>query len=139
MSIAQAITNKLATTTGVSSLIGTRLYPSYDREADHQYPLAVYKIQNTTAQMSTDGPTGLESADCVIAAIGKSYADADTAAQAIKAALNGARGTWNGVIVQGTFAKDGEAGNDDVVTEATSEEITLYTKTLTFEVWYAAQ
>jgi hypothetical protein len=135
--IAQAITAQLLATQGVTSLIGQAIYPEYDREADHGYPLAVYKMESVTAQMSASGPTGLESADYVIAAIGKSYADADAVGRAIKTALDGSRGTWSGVAVQGVFLKD-DGIAEDFTNDASSDEIAFYTQTLTFQVWYAA-
>ena len=135
MNIAPAITNQLLGTSGVTAIVGTRIYPEYDRQADKTYPLAVYKVENVTTYMANDGPTGFETGDYVIAAIGETYADADAVASAIQSALDGARGTWSGVTIQGVFLKD-DGVSDDVVTEPQTEEILFYTKELTFSVSY---
>ena len=135
MNIAPAITTQLLNTSGVTAIVGTRIYPEYDRQADKVYPLAVYKVENVTTYMSNQGPTGFETADYVIAVIGETYADADAVASAIQTALDGSRGTWSGVTIQGVFLKD-DGVSDDVVTEPQTEEILFYTKELTFSVSY---
>ena len=135
MNIAPAITTQLLGTSGVTAIVGTRIYPEYDRQINKTYPLAVYKVENVTTYMANQGPTGFETADYVIAAIGETYADADAVASAIQTALDGQRGTWGNIVVQGVFLKqDGIA--DDVVTIPNTEEILLYTKELSFSVSY---
>jgi hypothetical protein len=134
MNIARAFYDRL---TGVIG--NTRVYPAYVREADKVYPLACYKIENVTPQMASDGPTGLVSADYVIAAIDTTYNGSVTLANAIQTALDGA--TWtdntNGVVVQGCFLKD-DGREEETVTQQDTEVILYFVTTLTFLVWHAA-
>ena len=136
MSIGPAIVSKILATTSVTTLIGTRFYPGYDKINDKVYPLAVYKIENVTPILANDGPTGLETADVVIACIGSTPADSDAVATVIQAAMDGARGTWAGITVQGMFLKD-DGISEDVITEPQTEEIIYFIKELSFTVSYS--
>lgn len=134
-SLAGSIVGQLLATSGVTDVIATRLYPDYDKQANKVYPLAVYKIENVTPLIANDGPTGSESADFIIAAIGELYADANAVVVAMQTALQGARGVWSGLTIQGIFLKE-DGISDDVITEPQTEEILYYVKELTFEVKY---
>jgi len=133
--IADAIFSQVTSNGPVAALIGTRLYPEYDKQADKVYPLAVYKVENVTPLSTNTGSAGLESADVIIAAIAPKYADAATLARAIVNALDCQKGTWTGIVVQGCFLKD-DGIADNVVTEPTTEEILYHVKEITFTVWY---
>ena len=136
MSLGPAIVYKLSSDAGVSAIVVDRIYPQYVRENDRLYPMIVYKIDNVDPQMTHDGPNGLESADLTLAAIGMSQVDARLLAEAIQTSINGSRGVWGDLTVQGCFLKD-DGINDDVITEPTTEEILAYVKELSFTVWYA--
>lgn len=135
MSLGPAAKAKMEATTGITDIVAARIFPQYVRESDNVYPLIVYKVENVDPQLSHDGPTGLESADLIIAAIGATQKDARILADAIQLALNGNRGTWDTLYCQGCFLKD-DGISDDVVTEPTTEESLYYTKELSFTVWY---
>jgi hypothetical protein len=136
MSLPEQMYTKLSTTTAVSSLIGNRIYPEYDLSADKVYPLAVYKIENVTPQLASDGPTGLESADYIIAAISPTYGQAQQVARAIYNALEGYSVTTDDIQIQGCFLKD-DGFTDNVMTEQESERILFYITEASFQVWYA--
>lgn len=136
-SIQQTIMTRLTSDVTVAALIVDRIYPEYELEADKTYPAAVYKVENVTTQMASDGPTGLRSCDYVVAAISPSYDDASDLADAIQTALDGAVWSDGSINVQGSFLKD-DGREEDVVTIPDSEQLTLYVVTLTFLVWYAA-
>ena len=133
MDIPTALAGQLLATPGVTNLIAQRVYPSYDKANDKTYPLAVYKVEGVSTLQTSEGPTGNQSGDFVVAAIGETYADAAAVAKAILAALDGQGGTWSGLIVQGVFLKE-DGISDDVVTEPQTEEILYYVKEMTFEV-----
>jgi hypothetical protein len=136
MNIGPSLFSELTADTGVSGLIVDRVYPEWTREADKVYPLAVYTVE-TSPHLTNDGPSGLIYSTITIAAIGQTYADADAVGSAILDALNGNRGTWGTVNVQGCFLH--ENGIDDkVITDPDSEAILFYSQELTFDVAYAA-
>lgn len=132
--IALAIVSVLNGNSGVTSLIGKRLYPQYDRSTDHIYPLGCYHVQITPIT-AFDGAPGIEYAVITIAGIGSTQASATAVANALKAALQNQTGTWAGVVVQGCFLQDNGI-RDDVVTEPTTEEIICYVRELTFDLVY---
>jgi hypothetical protein len=132
--IAAAIAAKLASVTGVTSLIGRRVYPSYDKQANRTYPLAVYDLHITPVS-AFDGPTTMTSAVLEIAAIAKTYGQAVTVGNAIYAALEYQAGTWGTVNVQGCFLQD-DGIKDDKITDPTTEDILYYAKVFRFDLTF---
>jgi hypothetical protein len=116
--------------------IGTRVYPEYARQSDKVYPLAVFKVENESRQLASDGPTGLVTCDYVIAAIAPTYKAASQLADLIETALNGK--TWadttNGVNIQGCFLAD-DGRREDMATNNDTEAANLYVTELTFNVF----
>ena len=125
---------KLTNDAGVSAILGTRVYPSYDRQIDRVYPLAVYKL-NVSPIPAFDGPSGVEQGTATIAAVATTDPGAKALADAIQAALDQQPGTWAGVVVQGMFLQP-DGVRDDVVTEPSTEAILYYVKELTFDVTF---
>ena len=134
MSLNTALVSYLQADTALAALIVDRIYPEFDSPEDHLYPLAVYKL-DVTPLMANDGPIGLETATLTIAAIAPTYAQAKDVGSALQTALDGKRGTWSGVVVQGAFLND-DGVTDDVVTEPTTRQILYYIKELTFTIAY---
>jgi len=126
---------KIAGTSAITTIVADRVYPQYARQADKVYPLLVYKIENVQPFMTAGGPSGVENADLVIACCGIKQADADATAAAVQLALNGSRGAWGTLTVQGCILKE-DGVNDDVVTQPDSEEIIAYVKEVNFTVTY---
>ena len=135
MSIGAAVAGQLQATDAVTRIIANRLYPENVRIADKVYPLCVYHVENDSSLMANDGPTGLKSANIIIAALDVTYRGAGMVADVIEDALDGARGVWSGVTIQGCFLED-DGARDDVVTDSSTQEILYYSKELTFLVWY---
>jgi hypothetical protein len=135
MSLAETLTAKLTNDTAVNRYIGSRVYPEYDLSADHTYPLAVYKIESVSPQIASDGPTGLESCDFVVAVISDTYAQADQISRAVYGSLEGYATVYGDTIIQGAFLKDGGI-TDDVITDQSTEAILKYVKEINFQVWY---
>ena len=134
-SIAEAICGQLTGSAGVTNVIGDRVFPSWSREADNVYPLAVYDCDQGNSLITNTGSAGLSSTEIKICTIGQTYASADAACSAIVTLLDGAKGTWDGVVVQGVFLQDDGIG-DDIVYDAESEEILFYVKEARFLVWF---
>lgn len=136
MLIGPAMFDRLTADPTVSGIIGTRLYPAYNRESNKVYPLAVYKIENETDQMASTGPTGLVSVDVIIACIAPTYRQASKLSDAVKTALNGTSWTdsTNDLNVQGCFMAD-DGRRDDVITEPSTETILYYVSELTFNLF----
>lgn len=130
---------RLSTDSGVSALVASRLYPEYVRQSDTTYPLAVFKVENETSQLASDGPTGLYSADFVIAAVSPSYKTSAQVADAIQTSLDGAAFTdvGNNLRVQGCFAKE-DGRTETVETQQDNEAMDLYIVEQTFLVWFAS-
>ena len=136
MTLGEAFYDYLATVEAITDLIGDRVYPQYVKLADKTPPLIVYKLDNTTSIVTySDGANALKSADIVITAVGKHYADAQAVADALVSALDGQSGTWGTVTVQGCFLHD-DGISDDVITEPESEEVMYFVKELRYLTWY---
>ena len=106
MSLAPAAVAKLLSVTAITALVANRVDPQYTREMDRVYPIIVYKVENVTPGMAHDGPTGLESAELVLACLGCTQKQADQLAAAVQTAMDGARGLWGTLNVQGCFLQD---------------------------------
>jgi hypothetical protein len=134
--IAQALASKLNATSGVTALIGTRSYPSWDRPNDHVYPLAVWEFDISDI-VAFDGVTDLGTAVLNIAAIGRTYAEAAQVGEAIKSALEGVGTTWGTVTVQGCFLQDNGV-RDSKFTDPSTEAVTLFIKEYAFDLAYTS-
>lgn len=136
--IATATVWKLTTDDTIHALIGDRVYPSYDRQTDRTYPLAVYNL-DITPLTDFDGPTGVMTAVLEVAAIATTYAVAVALGKAIYAALEFGQGTWgetgSEVEVQGSFMQD-DGEKDDKVTDPTTEEVLFYVKNFRFDLTF---
>lgn len=134
--IATGIVSKLRDEAAVAAIIGTCIYPSYDRQSDRDYPLVVYKL-DVSPITDFDGPTGVMSGVLNIAAIADTYAQAVALGKALYAALESQQGDWGGVTVQGCFMQD-DGERDENVTDPTTEEILKYVKNFTFDLTFNA-
>jgi hypothetical protein len=130
--IVSAVVAKLNADADLAALIGTRNYPNYDRRINKTYPLAVYRFDLSPVE-AFDGPSGLMEATLEIAGVAKTYNAAKAVGDAIYSALEGQRGTWSGVEVQGIFLQDNGRREDNVV-EPTTEEVLYFVQTLTFDI-----
>ena len=139
--LADAIFARLSTDSGVSAIVGSstaaRVYPVWDRVADHVFPLVVYKI-DVSQDVAFDGPISLATGNIRIAAVARSYDAAVALANAIMASLIGASGTWAGVEVQGVFPAEQNSIADDVVNDPATENVLFYIRELTFDAAFTA-
>ncbi len=133
--IAEALRWKILDNTTVAELVGDRLYPEYERQRNKVYPLLVYKVDNDGSLITNSGANGYASCIFEIAAVASAYATVDVLAAALVTALDGARGTWEGIKVQGVFLQD-DGIDDDIVSDPATEEILFYVKNLRYDVKY---
>jgi hypothetical protein len=129
------IFSKLTTTSAISAIVSTRVYPEYVRAADVSYPYVVYKRENISNGQSFTGGTGLSACELVIAAVGSNQQQAEALSNAIESALDGDTSTWGTCTVQGCWLSD-DGVNDDIVTEQETEQIIAYVKELRFDIRY---
>jgi hypothetical protein len=131
-----AIFSRLSTDTNISALVGNRIYPQYVREVDKVYPELIYKVEQDTADLCYDGPTGLQTCTLNVYVIGNPRQIVEPVANAVLTSLNGSLGQWGThTYVQGCFIKD-DGISDDIDTEQVDETIIAYIKELAFEVKY---
>jgi len=130
--IGSSIYNQLSTSSAVTNLVGTRIYPNNIKERE-AFPQLVYEIKNNVRDDSLNGETGLASIEVTIIAVSLSYATTDSIADAVASALHNQTGVWSGVTVQGCFLTDIV---DDTVVETESDRILYYLKESTYLVWY---
>jgi hypothetical protein len=128
------IFGKLTSISGIAALVSNRIYPQYNRAADKQYPLIIYKVENqTTDAYYTGGTSGLEKADLVLACISITHAGADALATAVQLAIDDDTSAWGSTTMQDCSLKD-DGITDDVVTNEETEEILFYVKELSFSL-----
>jgi hypothetical protein len=133
--IGPAFVAQMATLSPVVALVSNRIYPENAKIADDIYPLIEYQISNVTTSSTYDGPANpLRSCNIVVTCIAQTYAAADALADAVLA-LDGTDGTWGDTTVQGCFLNE-DSITDGVIQNAETEDIMLYTKELSFMVWY---
>ena len=132
--IAAAMFNMITTDSGVIALMGTRLIPSYNRQGDRTYPLAVYKLDIAPAP-AFDGESGIEYGTLQIAAVATTYAQATALATAIRSAIDQKSGTFAGTEVQGVFMQENGI-RDDTMTDESTEAILFHIKEMNFDLAY---
>jgi hypothetical protein len=120
---------------GLSQPNGTqRIYPNYvkmiDKSVESQL---VYSCENYQPEAGLDGPTGSAQIDVKIIAVAQTYDDADALGNAVAAALDGTRGTWGSLVVQGCFVDE---VSEDHFVDTDLETILYYVKEITFKVMF---
>ena len=144
--IEQGVAARLLQDAGVQNLAGRRVYPTRLPEGEEVVPGAPSLEQERTfsGRMRTlQGPSGLVHADVQLNAIGATYDDAKSLAEAARLALVGTRtdpapfpATWGPWRVQAAMADDDA---DDFVPPASGEEGGTYLTSFTLAVWYEDQ
>lgn len=118
MTIGKAIFAQLAATPAVNNIVAGRIYAAIAPEVGKVYPQIVYGGDASERERDYAGDDALTSQSVRIEILVTSnYADADTLANAVRAALDDQTGTWGGIVVQGAFLEDQsettEANDDD--------------------------
>lgn len=144
--IEQGIVARLLQDGGVTNLAGKRVYPTRLVEGEEITPGSPGLVQERTATerlRTLQGTSGLVKAAVSLTAVGASYDDAKSLAEAARLALIGSRQApalfptvWGPFRVQ-TARADDDA--DDYVPPASGEEGGTYLTTFSLTVWYEDQ
>ena len=95
MNVFAALYYKLSNDSGVSTLAGTRIYPSVIPQ-DASYPAIAYQQISGHDTLPHDGPTNYQMARYQITCVAETYLAAANLALAVQAALDGESGTMGG-------------------------------------------
>jgi hypothetical protein len=106
--------------------------PSYAPQRQ-TYPQIIYEIADAEPDQTLGGVSGLVQSTLKIRCVDKTYAGAAALGAAVKACLVDESGTFGGVVVQGFFLKE---VTDDEYTSPLNENMTLYEKAVTLDVFY---
>ena len=121
----QVARNALVSSTAVSSLVGTRIYPVL-APAAAALPFAVYRRSSIQRQQTLAGPLGLPRVNMEMQIYATTYEGAREAADAFRSVLDGYGGTLNNVEVQNASL---EQESDDFVQLAGAELPPVYSVT----------
>jgi hypothetical protein len=97
--IEEALVAKLKATSGVTSLVSTRIYP-VKAPQDTQASYIVYDLMGGTDEVVHSGMDGLRNARISFSCHGTTYAAAKAVAEAVRTALGGFNGTQSGLAVR---------------------------------------
>jgi hypothetical protein len=127
--IGAAIFDKLSNDTGVTALVGDRIYPNVS--PDNIYPLIVYTVEQEPEE-SIDAME-LKEFSVTLTIVARSYAALQLLAPATKTALDGQRGTWGGILVRSCNLQS--PTSEDSYTDSGNSEITYHTGDQMYRVW----
>lgn len=105
MILEEGIYAHLTDDAGVAALVGTRIYPLQVPQ-DVTLPAVAYQRISGPRDHAHDGPTGLVRARVQFSALGSTYLEAKTVTEALRAALDGFKGTMGTVEVQTVFLEN---------------------------------
>ena len=97
--IGKALYSKLSTTTAVTTLVSTRIFPESATQ-DATYPFIVYSVTDTAPTDIKDGVSPLDVVSVALMIYAESYAVAIDIADQVRTALDRMSGTYDGVNVQ---------------------------------------
>lgn len=106
----EALVTRVTSGVAVAALIGTRMYPLVVPQ-DVALPAIAYQRISSKPIMAHGGPVGLTRARVQLTLVGRSYAEVKELADAVRARLNGLRGTVGGVMIEAIIL-DNEADDD---------------------------
>jgi len=115
MAIEIAMRDLLVAATGVTDLVGTRIYPEM-RQQGEDFPAIVYQLVSTQPQNAMDGggTTVATRASMSFDSIAETYAGAKTLASAVRAAIGDlASGTYSTVVIKSCFHEGDSAITED--------------------------
>ena len=97
--IGKALYSKLSSTTAVTALVSTRIFPESATQ-DATYPFIVYSVTDTEPTDIKDGVSPLDVVSVALMIYAESYAVAIDIAEKVRTALDRMTGTYDGVNVQ---------------------------------------
>lgn len=124
MTAGKAIYYILSGDSGLSSLVGDRVFPEIAAQ-DAATPYVVYQLSSVEPQDTKGGPSTLDEVRFEVFCVSNEYTEAQDVTEAVRAALDRARGTFQGVPVQSVQYLD-----EDAEFEATTHEYFTETRYL---------
>jgi len=106
MTLEEGLYDHLTNDAGVSALVGTRIYPLVVPQ-DVALPAIAYQRISGPRDHAHDGPSGLGRARMQFTFVGTSYSQAKSVAEAVRASLDGFKGTM-GTVTVGAVLLDNE-------------------------------
>ena len=129
MEIGKAIYNILSTTTNISDLVGTRIFPNVAPQTT-TFPFIIYDVTGVQPNDTKDGASTLDTNDVMISCYSETYSQASDLAQKIRVAMDRINeGTYGGEQIQ---SSQFQSYND--IFDDTSGDAGIYRKALDFEI-----
>lgn len=132
MGAPQAIVAILTANSGVTALVGARIWPELAPTENATYPRIIYEMSDGEFPIASDGPVGIGFKRCKVYCQGLSPADRGALSSAVLSALNGAKGTYAGTIVQGVFLEDDN--DSDIPLGETGQAFVVYENAMEFSM-----
>jgi hypothetical protein len=128
----QVARNALVTSTAVSSLVGSRIYPVL-APSTATLPFAVYRRSSIQRQQTLAGPLGLPTVNMEVQIYATTYENARQVADSFRKVLDGYEGTLNNVEVQNASL---EQESDDFVQLTGAELPPVYSVTQNYALFW---
>ena len=129
MEIGKAIYNILSTTTNISDLVCTRIFPNVAPQTT-TFPFIIYDVNGVQPNDTKDGASTLDTNDVMISCYSETYSQASDLAQKIRIAMDRINeGTYGGEQIQ---SSQFQSYND--IFDDTSGDSGIYRKALDFEI-----
>ena len=129
MEIGKSIYNILSTTTNISNLVGTRIFPNVAPQTT-TFPFIIYDVTGVQPNDTKDGASTLDTNDVMISCYSETYSQASDLAQKIRVAMDRINeGTYGGEQIQSSKF---QSYND--IFDDTSGDAGIYRKSLDFEI-----
>jgi len=129
MEIGKSIYNILSTTTNISNLVGTRIFPNVAPQTT-TFPFIIYDVTGVQPNDTKDGASTLDTNDVMISCYSETYSQASDLAQKIRIAMDRINeGTYGGEQIQ---SSQFQSYND--IFDDTSGDAGIYRKSLDFEI-----
>ena len=128
MTEGKAIYSILTSTSAVSAIVGTRVYPQIAAQGG-AFPFGVYVLQDTSPSDTKSGVSTLDEIRYDIVVASENYAQASDLTGKIRTALDRYTGTVAGVVIDSIQFIDLDADNDAATeTYVTSSEYIIRVK-----------
>jgi len=128
MTEGKAIYSILTSTSAVSAIVGTRIYPQIAAQGA-AFPFVVYVLQDTSPSDTKSGVSTLDEVRYDIVVASETYAEASDLTNKIRTALDRYTGTVAGVVIDSIQFIDLDADNDPgTETYVTSSEYIIRIK-----------
>jgi hypothetical protein len=133
--IETAAVSELKADSAVAALVGTRVYPDPAPQEVTTFPRIVYAVDDDEPQMTFGGKSGLNQQRITFSCQARTPAQRDALLQAVINLLNGARGTWSTIVVQGVFLEGGPRCDAASLPDM-GADVVVYVGELDFEFWF---